>query len=142
MTLAITKVLRLSLETTRPKSAQNSTVVNSSQRTQMAWRPETEIREMFAEVGTNVLISTRAVFYEPEKMRFGDNARVDDFCLLSGTVTTGRNVHLAAYTHVAGVRVPPCGGFSGRWLAESGPSWEPRRVLPGAREEAHDGPDE
>ncbi len=68
----------------------------------MAWRPETEIREMFAEVGKNVLISTRAVFYEPEKMRFGDNSRVDDFCLLSGSVTLGRNVHLAAYTHVAG----------------------------------------
>jgi acetyltransferase-like isoleucine patch superfamily enzyme len=68
----------------------------------MAWRPETEIREMFAEVGENILISTRAVFYEPEKMRFGDNARVDDFCLLSGTVTLGRNVHLTAFTHVAG----------------------------------------
>ena len=68
----------------------------------MAWRSEEETREMFAEVGKNVRISTRAVFYEPEKMRFGDNSRIDDFCLLSGSVTLGRNVHLAAYTHVAG----------------------------------------
>ncbi len=68
----------------------------------MAWRSESEIREMFSAVGENVLISTRAVFYEPEKMQFGDNARVDDFCLLSGSVTLGRNVHLAAYTHVSG----------------------------------------
>jgi galactoside O-acetyltransferase len=68
----------------------------------MAWRSESEIREMFSAVGENVLISTRAVFYEPEKMQFGDNARVDDFCLLSGSVTLGRNVHLTAYTHIAG----------------------------------------
>lgn len=68
----------------------------------MAWRPEEEIREMFAGIGRNVLVSTRAVFYEPEKMRIGDNSRVDDFCLLSGNVTIGRNVHLTAYTHVAG----------------------------------------
>lgn len=68
----------------------------------MAWRPNHEVREMFAEVGENVLISTRAVFYEPEKMRIGDNSRIDDFCLVTGRVTLGRNVHLAAYTHVAG----------------------------------------
>jgi galactoside O-acetyltransferase len=68
----------------------------------MPWRSEAETREMFAEVGDNVLISTRAVFYQPEMMRFGENSRVDDFCLLSGAVTLGRNVHLAAFSHVAG----------------------------------------
>lgn len=68
----------------------------------MAWRPDQEVREMFAEVGENVLVSTRAVFYEPERMRIGDHSRIDDFCLVTGSVTIGRNVHLAAYTHVAG----------------------------------------
>jgi galactoside O-acetyltransferase len=68
----------------------------------MAWRSEEEIREMFADVGANVLISTRAVFYESELMSFGDHSRVDDFCLLSGSVRLGRNVHLTAFTHVAG----------------------------------------
>ena len=68
----------------------------------MAWRPDREAREMFGDVGENVLISTRAVFYEPEKMRIGDNSRIDDFCLVTGRVTIGRNVHLTAYTHVAG----------------------------------------
>jgi len=83
-------------------------------RQKMAWRPDSETRDMFAEVGRNVLISERAVFYEPEKMRFGDNSRVDDFCLLSGCVTLGRNVHLAAYTHVAGGRPGVTfGDFSG-----------------------------
>ena len=57
---------------------------------------------MFGWVGDNVLVSTRAVFYEPEKMRIGDNSRIDDFCLLSGCISIGRNVHLAAYTHLAG----------------------------------------
>ena len=70
----------------------------------MAWRPDQEVREMFAEVGENVLISTRAVFYETEKMHIGDNSRIDDFCLITGRVTLGRNVHLTAYTHVAGGR--------------------------------------
>lgn len=68
----------------------------------MAWRANHELQDMFAEVGDNVLISTRAVFYEPEKMRIGSNSRIDDFCLLSGSVTIGQNVHLAVYTHVAG----------------------------------------
>lgn len=68
----------------------------------MAWKSDYELREMFAEVGKNVLVSTRAVFYEPEQMRIGDNCRIDDFCLVTGNVTLGRNVHLAAYTHVAG----------------------------------------
>jgi acetyltransferase-like isoleucine patch superfamily enzyme len=71
----------------------------------MAWRPDDEVRAMFHEVGENVLVSTRAVFYEPEKMRIGDHSRIDDFCLLSGRVSMGRNVHLAAYTHVAGGRL-------------------------------------
>lgn len=57
---------------------------------------------MFGRVGENVLVSTRAVFYEPERMQIGDNSRIDDFCLVSGKVILGRNVHLAAYTHVAG----------------------------------------
>lgn len=57
---------------------------------------------MFGWVGENVRVSTRAVFYEPERIRIGDNSRIDDFCLVTGSVTLGRNVHLTAYTHVAG----------------------------------------
>ena len=68
----------------------------------VAWRSEDDIREMFGDVGRNVLISTRAVFYEPENIRIGDDSRIDDFCLVTGKVSLGRNVHIAAYTHVAG----------------------------------------
>lgn len=71
----------------------------------MAWRTESEVQELFGQIGENVLVSTRAVFYEPGKMRIGDHSRIDDFCLLSGKVSLGRNVHLAAYTHVAGGRL-------------------------------------
>ncbi len=58
----------------------------------------------FRSVGENVLISDRASIYEPEKMSFGDNARVDDFCVLSGEISLGRNVHLAVFSNVASGR--------------------------------------
>lgn len=80
----------------------------------MSWRSDEEVREMFSEVGKNVKVSTRAVFYEPEKMRIGENSRVDDFCLLSGQIVIGRNVHLAAYTHIeAGLPGVTLEDFSG-----------------------------
>lgn len=66
----------------------------------MSWRTDGELWEMFSAVGKNVKVSARAVFHEPEKMRIGDNSRIDDFCLLSGDIVIGRNVHLAAYTHI------------------------------------------
>jgi acetyltransferase-like isoleucine patch superfamily enzyme len=56
----------------------------------------------FASLGMNVLISTRASIYNPSQIILGDNSRIDDFCLLSGKVRVGRNVHFAAYSHVAG----------------------------------------
>ncbi len=57
--------------------------------------------------------------------------------MLSSTGAVGRK-----WAVCGSVSGPTCGGFSGWWVAWSGPSWEPRRVLPGAREGAHDGPDE
>lgn len=46
--------------------------------------------------GKNVLISRKASFYSPHKMHFGDDVRIDDFCMLSGKVTLGNNVHIGA----------------------------------------------
>jgi acetyltransferase-like isoleucine patch superfamily enzyme len=37
-------------------------------------------------------------------MSIGDHSRIDDFCVLAGSVTIGRNVHLAALCNVAGGR--------------------------------------
>lgn len=56
----------------------------------------------FAALGDGVRISDRAVLYEPEKMAFGDFSRIDDFCIVSGSVRLGRNVHVAAFSNLAG----------------------------------------
>jgi galactoside O-acetyltransferase len=69
----------------------------------LAYFSEVELSKMqFASLGINVLISTRASIYNADRISIGDNSRIDDFCLLSGKVEVGRNVHFAAYSHVAG----------------------------------------
>lgn len=65
-------------------------------------------------LGRNVRISTRAVLYEPHLMEFGDNVRIDDFCVLSGRVVLGRNVMITVFCNVAGGQVGiSMGDFSG-----------------------------
>lgn len=56
----------------------------------------------FARLGQNVRISEKASIYEPEKMEIGDNCRIDDFCVVSGKLKMGRNVHIAPLCLVAG----------------------------------------
>jgi acetyltransferase-like isoleucine patch superfamily enzyme len=69
----------------------------------MAYLSQVALSELgFKRLGKNVKISSKASIYNPEQMEFGDFARVDDFCLLSGKVTIGRNVHIAAFCNVAG----------------------------------------
>ena len=62
-----------------------------------------ELRQMGARfVGESVQISTKCSIYGIEQMSFGDFLRVDDFCILSGCLDIGRNVHIAAFCNVAG----------------------------------------
>ena len=56
----------------------------------------------FKRIGENVLISERAVIYNADQIEIGDNSRIDDFCVLSGKICIGRNVHLAVFTNLAG----------------------------------------
>lgn len=49
-------------------------------------------------IGENVLISRNACFYGGEDIVIGNNTRIDDFCILSGHITIGDNVHIAAYS--------------------------------------------
>lgn len=59
---------------------------------------EDELKSIgFKNCGKNVLISRKASIYSPEKIEIGDNVRVDDFALLSGTIIIGNYVHIAAY---------------------------------------------
>lgn len=54
----------------------------------------------FKSVGKTVLISRRASFYSPEKISIGSNVRIDDFCILSGNIAIGDNVHISAGTYL------------------------------------------
>ncbi len=59
----------------------------------------------FASVGVNVQISENASFYGTAKIAFGDNVRIDDFCVLSagpGGIRIGQYVHLAVYSSLIG----------------------------------------
>lgn len=56
----------------------------------------------FKRVGRNVRISEKASIYDADRIEIGDNTRIDDFCVVSGRVTLGRNVHLAVFCNVAG----------------------------------------
>jgi acetyltransferase-like isoleucine patch superfamily enzyme len=53
-------------------------------------------------LGKNVRISDRSSIYEPELISIGDYSRIDDFCVVSGNVTIGRNVHFPVFCNVAG----------------------------------------
>ena len=69
----------------------------------MSFLSQDELRQLgLKSVGTNVRISTRAAIYNPEEIEIGDNSRVDDFCVISGKVKIGRNVHIAVFCNVAG----------------------------------------
>ena len=56
----------------------------------------------FKSLGTNVRISDKAAIYNPEQIQIGNNSRIDDFCVISGKVFIGRNVHIAVFCNVAG----------------------------------------
>lgn len=56
----------------------------------------------FKSVGANVRISDKASIYNAAQIEIGPNSRIDDFCVVSGRVTIGRNVHVAVFCNVAG----------------------------------------
>ncbi|MDY2630695.1 acyltransferase [Clostridium sp.] len=49
-------------------------------------------------IGNNVLISKKASIYDAKKISIGNNVRIDDFCILSGEITIGDYIHIAAYS--------------------------------------------
>lgn len=69
----------------------------------MAFLTETSLKALgFKHLGVNVKISDKASIYNPELMEIGDHARIDDFCVVSGKITLGRNVHIAVFCNIAG----------------------------------------
>jgi acetyltransferase-like isoleucine patch superfamily enzyme len=69
----------------------------------MTWLSRSELQKIgFAHLGREVRISSRAAIYDAERISIGDFSRVDDFCVLSGKLTIGRNVHIAVFVNLAG----------------------------------------
>jgi len=64
-----------------------------------------ELDEMkFKKLGQDVLISRTSRLYIPEYISVGDFSIIDDFCIVSGNVEVGRNVHFAHGCRVIGGR--------------------------------------
>lgn len=69
----------------------------------MAFLSEKLLKEMgFKSLGRDVKISDKAAIYNPELIEIGDYSRIDDFCVISGKISIGRNVHIAVFCNVAG----------------------------------------
>jgi UDP-3-O-[3-hydroxymyristoyl] glucosamine N-acyltransferase len=56
----------------------------------------------FRKLGKDVKISDKASIYNADLIEIGDYSRIDDFCVLSGRISIGRNVHIAVYCNIAG----------------------------------------
>ena len=56
----------------------------------------------FKSIGKGVLISHKASIYNAENICIGNNVRIDDFCILSGHIIIGNNVHIAASVFLFG----------------------------------------
>lgn len=69
----------------------------------MAYLSPEQLKSMgFKSLGKNVLISDRASIYNCDQIEAGDHSRIDDFCVVSGQVKIGRNVHITIFCNVAG----------------------------------------
>lgn len=52
--------------------------------------------------GKDVKISRFVRIYSPEQITIGDNVRIDDFCILSGNIVLGSNIHISPYVALYG----------------------------------------
>lgn len=52
----------------------------------------------FRSFGKNVLLSRKTSIYGAENIEIGDNVRIDDFVLISGSIRIGNWVHIAAFS--------------------------------------------
>ncbi|MBC8552754.1 MAG: acyltransferase [Candidatus Brocadiales bacterium] len=69
----------------------------------MAYYTQEQLSQLgFKSFGENVKISDRASIYDCNQIEIGDNSRIDDFCVISGNLKIGRNVHITPLCLVAG----------------------------------------
>ena len=64
---------------------------------------ESELLDIgFKKCGKDVLISKKCSIYSAENIEIGDHVRIDDFAILSGRITFGSYIHIAAGTYLFG----------------------------------------
>ena len=72
----------------------------------------------FKSFGHHVLISRKASIYGADNITIGNNVRIDDFCIVSGKICLGNNIHLAAYSALyggeAGIQIDDFANISSR----------------------------
>ena len=72
----------------------------------MAWLSSEQVRALgFAAVGSDVLLSDRASYYNCAAIRIGSRVRIDDFCVLSagnGGIVIGDHIHIAVFSSLIG----------------------------------------
>ncbi len=69
----------------------------------MAYYTQKELKELgFKYLGKNVKISDKASIYNFDQINIDDNSRIDDFCVVSGKIKIGKNVHITPMCLVAG----------------------------------------
>lgn len=78
-----------------------------------------ELKDMgFKSIGTDLSISKKASFYGVENISIGSHVRIDDFCILSGEISIGDYIHIAAYSALygsdAGIQINEFANISSR----------------------------
>jgi len=69
----------------------------------MAYYTQKELQKLgFKYIGKNVKISKKVSIYDCDQISIDDYSRIDDFCVISGKVTIGKNVHITPMCLVAG----------------------------------------
>lgn len=80
-----------------------------------------ELKEMgFISIGKDVKLSRKASVYGASNIKIGNNVRIDDFCVLSGKITLGSNIHISVYSAIfageTGVVLNDFSGMSSRCI--------------------------
>lgn len=82
----------------------------------MSYFSETELKEMGVRAGRGVAVSRDARLFGSDRITFGDNVRIDAFCVISagtnGHVTFGSHIHIASGTRIFGEGGVVAGDFS------------------------------
>lgn len=58
----------------------------------------------FNSIGRGCKISRKTSFYGIDNISIGNNVRIDDFCILSGKITLGDNIHISAFVALYGAK--------------------------------------